>query len=214
MELFSPHPEPPANGAARRARETDILYATARAAGWFLSTVAERCPRTDGCAAEWSSLHVRQTMSMSSAAFFWGQAEQTHTSASGTGVLAIFYNASITRVVARELRQALGGNGAATVRLKEMERCCWLSNFFDSATFHFAELFLRSVEAFICLSAYLDICVAKKSQQKKGKNVGHNLKNKKPGTSAMFQCLYVFHLSAQRNHSLKESKNTGCLVIG
>ena len=72
----------------------------------------------------------------------------------------------------------------------------------DSATFYFAELFLRSVDAFICLSAYLDICVAKKSQQKKGKNVGHHLKKKKTGTSAMFQCLYVFHLSAQRNHSL------------
>jgi hypothetical protein len=36
----------------------------------------------------------------------------------------------------------------------------------------------------ICLSAYL---CGKKSQNKKGKNVRHRLKNKKSGTSAMFQ---------------------------
>ncbi len=76
-------PEPPANGGARRARDT------ARVAGWFLATVAERHPRTDGRAVGRSSPHVQQTMW--SAALFWGQAEQTHTSASGTGVLAIFF---------------------------------------------------------------------------------------------------------------------------
>ena len=54
-----------------------------------------------------------------------------------------------------------------------------------------------------CLS--LKEGVVKESKKKLKKSIRNHLKNKKPGTSAVFQCLYVFHLYAQRNHSLNQT---------
>jgi len=45
-----------------------------------------------------------------------------------------------------------------------------------------------------------------KSHTKLTKNIGHHPKKKKIGTSKVFQRLYVFHLYAQRNHSLSLSQ--------
>jgi hypothetical protein len=42
----------------------------------------------------------------------------------------------------------------------------------------------------------------KKTHKKYDENIGRHLKKKKIGTPKVFQRLYVFHLYAQRNHSL------------
>ena len=42
----------------------------------------------------------------------------------------------------------------------------------------------------------------KKTHKKLDGNIGHHLKKKKTGTPKVFQRVYVFHLHAQRNHSL------------
>jgi hypothetical protein len=42
----------------------------------------------------------------------------------------------------------------------------------------------------------------KKPHKKYDENIGRHLKKKKIGTPKVFQRLYVFHLYAQRNHSL------------
>jgi hypothetical protein len=42
----------------------------------------------------------------------------------------------------------------------------------------------------------------KKTHTKYDENIGGHLKKKKIGTPKVFQRLYVFHLHAQRNHSL------------
>ena len=44
---------------------------------------------------------------------------------------------------------------------------------------------------------------AKKKHKKLDGNIGHHLKKKKTGTTKVFQRVYVFHLHAQRNHSLR-----------
>ncbi len=42
----------------------------------------------------------------------------------------------------------------------------------------------------------------KKTHTKYDENIGRHLKNQQIGTPKVFQRLYVFHLYAQRNHSL------------
>ena len=83
--------------------------------------------------------------------------------------------------------EELLGNKCNAKRIARRYQCCvWPANFLP---FHGSIVFGFPQYLFICLSAYLLICVAKKSQHKKRKNIGHRLKIKKPGTSAVFQCL-------------------------
>jgi hypothetical protein len=49
----------------------------------------------------------------------------------------------------------------------------------------------------------------KKTQKNCEGNIGHHLKKKKKRTPKVFQRLYVFHLYAQRNHSLKQVWEVG-----
>jgi hypothetical protein len=48
----------------------------------------------------------------------------------------------------------------------------------------------------------------KKTHKKYDENIGRHLKKKKIGTPKVFQRLYVFHLYAQRNHSLSFHQGT------